>query len=230
MNLTTQDMIGIGLYSVREASRLTSVPPRVIRRWLHGYAYSYRAAERLSPPVWQSQLASGAEGTIGFLDLMELRFVNAFRRSGVSLQVIRAAAERACDLFQMDHPFSRRRFATDGRRIFTDALIHAGETELMDVLTNQYAFRQIISPSLHSSVQFKHEEVVRWFPMWPKRKVVIDPSICFGRPIIKDGAVPTEVLYRSYEAEKSVKFVATIYDVPPSAVRAAIDYERKLAA
>ena len=45
------NFIGIGIYGVPDAARLTQVPPRRIHRWVKGYTYKTEAGEwkRVSP-------------------------------------------------------------------------------------------------------------------------------------------------------------------------------------
>ena len=47
--------LGIGIYSVPEASRLSGVASQRIRRWLRGYHYDVRGAARESAPVIAAQ-------------------------------------------------------------------------------------------------------------------------------------------------------------------------------
>lgn len=226
------NLIGIGLYTAREAQRLTGVPSRSIQRWLAGYHYRQGQASREMPPVWNGEIPQMDEQlALGFRDLMEVRFVHAFRKHQIGWPTIRIAARRACELFEVDHPFSTRKFKTDGRRIFAEAVDEAGETRLLDLVRNQYAFHQVVSPSLYRGLEFSDlDEVLRWFPMWPRRDVVIDPHRSFGRPVIESTGVPTEILAKAYEAEDSVDRVARWFDVSPSAVRAAVKFESTIAA
>ena len=232
MRMYKQDLIGVGLYTVAEAARLTRVPARRIRRWIVGY--SYRRAEEIHdvPAVWGTQIPQ-VDNTVGlgFLDLMEVRFVDAFRRYGVSWTVIRLAAERACELFERNHPFSLQRFKTDGRCIFAEIIEEAGETKLLDLFRHQYAFHRVVSPSLYAGLEFSNRaEAIRWYPMWPKRQVVVDPRRAFGRPIVAREGVPTAILAKMVEVEYSIERAAKWYDVRPQAVRAAVAFERVLAA
>lgn len=123
------------------------MPHGPLRRWLRGY--TYRAARNVvatSAPVWQRQLPDidGAPG-LGFLDLIEARFVDAFRKHAVSWRVIRLCAERASDLIGSDHPFSSRRFRTDGHTIFAEVVDQAGEKQLLDLARSQLAFGRVTS-------------------------------------------------------------------------------------
>jgi hypothetical protein len=100
-------LLGIGLYTVPEAARLTGIPQARLRRWLRGYTYAAGEGRAASQPIWQRQLPE-FDGTLGlgFLDLMEARFVDAFRKAAVPWRVIRLGAERARELCGGEHPFS----------------------------------------------------------------------------------------------------------------------------
>lgn len=232
MNLSSASLIGIGLYSVPEAARLSHVAPARIRRWLRGYAYRHADEQRTSPAVWQPQLPvlDGSVG-LGFLDLMEVRFVDAFREAGVPWRTIRLAAQRAKELLNQDHPFSTRGFQTDGHSIFADVLQESGESQLLDLAKNQYAFKRVISPSLYAGVDFDQmDRAARWWPMGKRRHVVVDPMRLFGQPIVAEGNVPTAVLADAVETEGSVRSVSKWYGVHESAIRDALKFERSLAA
>ncbi len=112
------DSLSTGIYSVPEAARLSGVPAARIRRWLRGYAHGPRKSRRRSAPVWTGQIEprDGALA-LGFRDLLEVRFVDAFLRAGVSWQTMRLAHTEATRELSTDHPFCSNRFVTDGRRI-----------------------------------------------------------------------------------------------------------------
>lgn len=227
-----QALVGIGLYTVPEATRLIRVPARRIRRWLTGYRTRGGEAGQMMPPVWRGQVLpiKGAVG-LGFLDLMELRFVEAFRRHGVSLSVIRRAAQRAEELFQRDHPFTRFQFKTDGRGIFADIAAASGDSKILDLARSQYAFHRVVDPSLYASMEFSaDEDVLRWYPLYPNTSVAVDPKRAFGRPIVRESGVPTDILAQAVEVDGSEHVVARYYEVPLKAVRAAVDFEKTLAA
>lgn len=230
MDNSVSPLVGIGLYTVPEAARLTRVPSQSIRRWIGGYTYRRAGNVRESPPVWSSQIPR-TEGTVclGFLDLLEIRFVNAFRRHGVSWSVIRLAAKRACDVFRQDHPFSRQRFKTDGRSIFAEIIEAEAETKLLDLVRSQYAFHKVVSPTLYASLDFSsHDEAIRWYPMWPKRQIVVDPQRAFGRPIVAREGVPAAALAKAVEVDGSTENIAKWYDVSKQSVEAAVAFEREL--
>ena len=224
-------LLDIGLYTVAEASFLTGISQGRLRRWLRGYTYRAGGAHATSAPVWRRQVPE-IDGTLGlgFLDLMEARFVDAFRAASVPWRVIRLCAEHARDITGSDHPFCSRRFRTDGRTIFAEVVDQAGENQLLDLAKNQLAFARVIGPSLYAGIEFSAREMpVRWWPMGQRETVVIDPTRSFGQPIINDGGVPTTVLADAVEAEGSVAKVASLFRLPQHSVRAALRFEKRLA-
>lgn len=228
-----ETLIGVGLYTVPEASRLTGVSQGRIRRWLLGYKFESSGKTRHSPALWTPQLPKidGRLG-LGFLDLIEVQFIDALRDHSVSWKTIRIAAQRARELFDHDHPFATRRFLfrTDGRKIFADLYREKREKSLLDLSANQFAFERIMGPSLVAAIDFDENQAERWWPLGRHKQVVIDPKRSFGQPIVNEGGVPTVVLADAYRAERSIKRVVAWFDIGKAAVRDAVEYERKLAA
>ena len=223
--------LGVGIYSVAEAARLVGVRAQRVRRWLNGYTFSRAGEAHALPPVWRRQLPDVEETlALGFLDLMEVRFVDAFRRHGVGWRAIRRAAKRARDLFDNDHPFSTKSFKTDGRSIFADVIHETGDSSLIDIVKSQYTFKTILEPYLYVGLEFQTEGLVRWWPLGMRRRVVIDPQRAFGQPIVAKEGVPTAILAQSVRVEQSIKEVADWYEVDPRAVRDAVQFEESLAA
>ncbi len=226
-------LIGIGLYTFQEASKLTNASAQDLRRWLKGHAYKARSSDKRMncPPLWRTELAESQIEGISFHDLLEVRFVQAFRKYGVSLQTIRLASQQARQMFDHSYPFTCKRFQTDGRSIFAAALEETGETQLLDLAKRQYTFAKIIEPSLYRGIEFGHNELAsRWYPVARSKAIVLDPAIAFGKPIVTDGSIRTSILHDAFKAEKNKQFVAKLYEVPVSAVEAAIRFEDRLAA
>ena len=227
------NLINVGLYTFQEAAKLTKTSPQELRRWLNGSAHKASGSEGRvkSAPLWKTELAESEVEGISFHDLLEVRFVQAFRKHGVSLQTIRVANEQARELFDHPYPFTCKRFQTDGRSIFATALKETGGTELLDLAKRQYAFTKIIEPSLYRGIEFGHDELAsHWYPLPRSKAVVLDPTIAFGKPIVTNGSVRTSILYDAFKAEESKQYVAKLYEVPLSAVESAIRFEERLAA
>lgn len=228
-----QSLLGVGVYTVPEAARLTGVPARRIKRWLTGYTFKDKeGGPHTSPPLWKRQIDSPDSVALSFRDLLEIRFVDAFRRHGVQWIAIRTAAQRAAEIIHDSHPFSTKRFKTDGRSIFAEILQATGEESLLDLVKSQYELKQIVDPFLFEGLEFSELgiEPVRWWPLGRERRVVIDPERSFGQPVVDPESVPTAVLARAFRAEGSVEAVARWFKVAEEAVEDAVEFETKLAA
>jgi len=227
------NLIGVGLYTFQEASKLTNASAPDLRRWLNGHTYKERGSDTRvrSAPLWETELADSEIEGISFHDLLEVRFVQAFRKHGVSLQTIRIASAHARAMFDHPYPFTCKRFQTDGKTIFAAALEESGDEQLLDLPTKQFAFAKIIEPSLHRGIEFGRDELAsHWYPLPRSKAVVLDPTIAFGKPIVTNGSVRTSILYDAFKAEQDKHFVAKLYEVPLNAVDAAIRFEERLAA
>ena len=228
-------LLGQGIYRVPEAARLSAVPARRIRRWLKGYEFQSHGGRRWSPKVVKGDFTGVAQTeALSFRDLIEIRFVDAFRRYGVSWPALRLAAKRAQELFDTTHPFSTRAFRTDGRTVLVEIAKSGelqGETKLLDLCRNQFAIREVLAPYLYKGLVFSADDtVVRWWPMHGTRRIVIDPTRSFGQPIVNTGGIPTAVIFRAFRAEDSVSRVAAWFEIEERDVRDAIEFEKRLAA
>jgi len=223
--------LNTGIYTVVEASRLTGVSKERIRRWLRGYHSELRGKNY--PPLWESQLPSIQEKVaLGFLDLIEIKFVAAFLDKGVSWAVIHKVREKARKLFSdTKHPFCTMRFVTDGRQIFQDVHDETGDDCLVEIVTDQRVFTAIIKPFL-KELEFRDGTILeRWWPLGKDRHIVVDPRKNFGQPTVVTEGIPTQNLARSYKANgSSFDEVARWYEISPESVKEAVEYEQSLAA
>jgi uncharacterized protein (DUF433 family) len=219
------DLTGIGLYTLKEAERLTGADAREAGRWLFGC----RVGAGVSAPLWQTQLADkeidGAK-VIGFRDLLELRIVKAFTQHNVSLRVIRAAIASAKLIFSTEYPFTAHRFLTDGKSIFYEALKDHGEVEITDLARCQRVFEHIIRPELFAGIKFASDgQATRWFPVKKSEVIVLDPALAFGKPVLAEFGIRTDVLAACFAVEQDKKRVAALYNVPLYALNVACAYE-----
>ena len=125
-----QSALGLGAYTVPEAAHLLKIPTVNIRRWISGYNYYHHGKSKQMPPLWVSQIpAYGNHIELGFRDLIELKFVHEFLKSGIPLQVIRSCLTDAKKIINDDRPFSTRQFKTDGKTIFIEGIRESGEVQ-----------------------------------------------------------------------------------------------------
>jgi uncharacterized protein (DUF433 family) len=236
---TESDALGRGAYSATEGLRLlnfsrSNAPVRhvsrnTVARWLRGYDFG-TDGERHFEPLWQPDyLNEDNLIEFSFRDLIELRFVKAFRDIGLALPTIRECYQRAAEEVHDERPFSTRKFRTDGKTIFLEITEGIQEAKLVDLRRRQNVFRTIVEPSL-KDLEFDASAVARWFPLGITRKsIIIDPTRAFGRPIAASG-IPTDVLSRAVTVEGSVAKVVRLYNVSIAEVKDAVAFEKRLAA
>jgi uncharacterized protein (DUF433 family)/DNA-binding transcriptional MerR regulator len=221
--------IGIGSYTVPEAARLLRIPRRNVQRWLAGYAYRSREGGIVEQgPLWHAQFPAHDDHIeLGFRDLIELRFISAFISEGLSLLVIRRCLDHAREVVQDEHPFSTRRFKTDGRTIFLKTLRDAAAPELLDLKRRQYVIHDVIERTFRD-LDVEDDIVVRWRPFEGKPSIVLDPTRAFGQPIATKYGIPTLVLFEAAKAEGSPERAAEVFETSVSAVRDAVRFEQSL--
>lgn len=226
----TNDLIGIGLYTMGDAARLLKAPSRTIRRWMTGYDYRRDGERHHVAPLWEPDLRHPEDGVeLSFRDLIELRFIRAFTSIGLELRTIRAYMELARSHVESDRPFSSGRFRTDGKRIFHETIGDADEPTLIDLKSRQYVFHKIVEQTFRD-LDLEDDLVVRWRPFKGKDSIVIDPQRSFGQPVANASGVPTIVLAEAVAAEGSVARAAALYEVDLAVVRDAVSFHKELAA
>jgi uncharacterized protein (DUF433 family) len=222
---------GRGAYPIRVAARLAHLDPQTARRWVEGYEYGYRGERRQSAPISYLAKARPAEGglVLDFEQLLTLQLVKAFKDRGLGLPTIKRAAARAQQVFGGTNPFVTRRFRSDGNHVFIDLDAPGRERELINVLSDQREFREIVEPSLFRDVVFVGDDASEWWPLGRDHAVMLAPDRQFGAPHIAGKGIRTDVLAQAVAAEgggeEAVKAVADWYDLTPMQVCDAVEFE-----
>ena len=231
--------IGRGIYPLPVAAQLAQLDARTARRWAEGYSYVHGGERRASPGLMPLALSRKAgEQDVTFAELLTLRLVKAFRDVKLGLPTIRRVAERAAADYGLAMPFASRRFRTDGRKVFIE-LQHknpddepgapARDRELIEVLTRQRNFADVVEPSLFANVDWDGDFAARWWPMGKARSIVLDPAVRFGAPRIDGTGVPTSSVAAAVRAEggsdAAMTAVADWYGIPLEGVQSAVRFE-----
>ena len=187
------------------------------------------------PPVIRRQyepLAGKQE--LGFLDLIEVRFVEHFRKQGYSLQSLRKAAEIARLELKCQHPFALygAKFIGERKNIFLKVAKESGDTSLLNLVTRQYAMYDVLEEILSRSLTFDPTTglATRWKPRDKEfPHVIVDPKIAFGQPVIEPAGVPTEAIHATWKAEGgSYPATAEWFGIGESLVQEAVEFELAL--
>ncbi|MDP3896607.1 MAG: hypothetical protein Q8Q62_08020 [Mesorhizobium sp.] len=222
----TDRLIGVGIYTPADVTRLLRIPSGKVVRWLRGHFANGRWYE----PLWRPQIDIG-DGRIylGFRDLMEMRTADAFMTAGVSAIMIRRAIEEARKIVTDERPLSTALFKTDGRSIFLEIAEQDKDPKLLDLFKRQFVFKRIIEASL-KGVEFEGAVPARWWPLSKEKKILVDPARSFGKPIEAESRVPTATLAAAAKAEGGIDQASKLWLVPAAAVRRAVDFEDGLRA
>jgi uncharacterized protein (DUF433 family) len=222
--------LNVGIYTIPEAHKLTGVSRERIRRWLRGYRSNLR--KKKYSPLWEPQLPPiDNKVALGFLDLIEVKFVGAFLDKGVSWPMIHKVREKARELYpDISHPFCTKQFGTDGHLVFIEVHKETGDGSLLEIANDQHVFASITKPFL-KQLEFRDGKILeRWWPLGRDHNVVLDPRKNFGQPTMSEEGVATQVLAKSVQANGSIDEVARWYEIKPTSVREAVAYEQSLAA
>ena len=216
------EIIGKGVYTPREAARLIGGTSQQVLRWTRGSGPN--------EPLWRGHYQFLEDSTeLSFVDLIELRVVEAMRDAGVSLQAVRYAISVAQDKFGIERPLASRKFKTDGSEILMDAIENDGEfVSLSKRRPGQKVFSEIVRQSL-SDLEYEGDMIARWRPEG-HQDVVIDPARNFGDPLLDKFGISTAILFQEFHNFHDYKYLADVYEIPVDAIRSGIDFEESLEA
>jgi uncharacterized protein (DUF433 family) len=164
---------------------------------------------------------------LSFRDLLELRFVDAFIKTGVSWKTMRRAHANARRELKTTHPFCSQRVATDRKNILLRQAEQDSDDALLNLVTSQREFSRIVHDFL-KELEFCGDEIV-WWPLGKNRQIIVDPRRNFGQPTVARSGVPAQVLARSVRANSSEELVVRWYEVQQDEIRDALEFEESLA-
>ena len=231
-------MIGTGIYSPPEAAALIKAPTAEVRRWAFGYSRRRGGTRIHYDPLIRTDLPEReGQEALTFMELVELMYIKGFRRAGAPWKLIHEAAAVAARLFQTEHPFAMRKFFADPGGIYAELQEAEGGDSLVRMVGHgQHAFQDVVRPYL-GQLEFDPLEVpTRWWPMGREGRVVVDPQVAFGAPIVAEIGIPTRILAEALNAEleydpaRGLERVAWAYKVPPRHVQTAARFEEWLKA
>ncbi|WP_337174972.1 hypothetical protein [Paludisphaera sp.] len=218
------NILGHGVYGLSEAARLTGLRPARVREWFQGRKVGVRK------PVFRGDyLPVDGDRAISFHDLIELFVAGQLRDRGVSLQNLRKVHQRLQADLGTSHPFCRREILTQGKQVFTLGLDDLGREEMIDVLSRQRVFPDVLRPFLE---RIDYSQATAMARRWCiADQVVVDPAISLGKPVVDPVGIATAVLAAAYEAnDRDAELVADWYRINARHVLAAVEFERSLAA
>lgn len=177
---------------------------------------------------WTSEeIVRAPLGGLSFLNLLELHILKGLRRDlGVSFQRIRRALDEYRETERSDHPLLDPRLETDGIHLF----LHDGEEYLNLNRPKQRGIPQVLSTYLHRIDRLENREF-RFFPFVVSevadepRMIEMSPRVAFGKPVLANTGITTEVIAGRFKARDSIADLADEYGVSTSMIEDAVRWE-----
>jgi len=222
------DPVAGGFYSVGEAARLLGIQNAgKVTSWLQG-----RRGAKAGPVIIRQYSPYDNVQEVGFWDLIEVRFVEHFRRQGISLQSLRKAAQTAREEWKVQHPFalSKAKYMTDRKHIFQVTAEAEKDDILLNLVTKQFAMYVVIEEVLDRGLTFdpatglarEWKPSIKEFP-----HVLLSPTVAYGQPSVS--GIPTNAIYSSWRAEEGqFEAVADWFGIEPKLAREAVEFELSL--
>lgn len=214
-------------YSVTQAARLARTSPQNVTRWLRGYAGSGHQMA----PVFGGR-PTDASRTVSFLELAEIIVVATFRRPGphgkrpVSLDTLRRAHDYARRAFDLAYPFASLNLKVKGGHVLHDFdLAHPGEEQIALDLGGQWMLPFPVRKELeHFEFDPDDHLAQRWYPLGREGRIVIDPHVAAGRPVIVGTGVTVDVINKRFLSDESIAAIAEDFEIGPADVEQALRY------
>lgn len=216
--LKVDEILEIPNYSPAEAARYFHIAPSTLRYWTSG-------ANALV------KLASARPPMLSFKNLVEFYVLEGLRKQRMPMRSIRLAVG---DLLK--HENSRHPLADFDLRILNNRhlVLCNGQSGLNVSLGGQYEVMDWIRPYLRRVDRSPAGKAQKIFPYVtkmqiaeedPPRSVVIDPTICFGLPVLAGSRITTGFIASRYRGGDSLADIANSYDRPLAEIKEAIEWE-----
>lgn len=223
-----RDPRDIPAYSFREVALSIDVPISTLRAWCVGQANFARVLSL--PDDWTEYHA------LSFFNLIEANVVAELRREHkVPMSRVRTALEFLAQNVPVLHPLVEKELlVTPNQRVY---IMHEGKR--IDISAGGQWPLDAVVRNLLKRVHRGPQGILTFFPRVQRPKyhpvpedeyapVVVDPEVCFGRPLIAGTAIPTDVVADRYHGGDSIKKMAEDYDLSEEQVEAALRFERAL--
>jgi uncharacterized protein (DUF433 family) len=210
-------------YTVAEAARYLSMPAATLRSWFAGIEGHFKAVIR-----WE---ASG-DHRLSFSNLVEAHVLRAVRtKHGISMPNVRKAIRYVEQKEKIDRLLLHPGLRAGLGRLFLKK--YAELTELAP--STQHVIEKAFGRYLEAVVQDPVGVPVKLYPwipdprVGPRKSIVIDPAVSFGRPITSLRGITTFVLADQFDAGASIEDLADDYGLSPEAIEDALAFERAAA-
>jgi hypothetical protein len=159
-------------YTIPEGASFIDRPTSTVRRWTLGNPRKHKGAARRDKPL--IRIDGDSVIPLSFLNLLELRFLAAYRRR-VPLQSIRRALDFAGSQLGVDRPLLTIEFQAHGKSLFMQ-FVAEGEDSYLDASRGgQLAWPAAIE-NFVESIDYEERTAFRWWPLGRQQPVIVDTT------------------------------------------------------
>ena len=220
----TDDLLGIGVYSLADIAQLIGRPIDTVKRWIVGENPLYN----VDNPI-----------VLDFYDLISLWVISRLRKDGVPQKAIRVGREYLSNKLSIPYPFVHQKgIATLGRSVFGRVekwwinIGKDGQGAFRDIIEHNLKPVEFVSDELCSvyeqgfkPMEFGDDLIVKAWKPYPG--VRVDPKIQSGQPCLEGTRVPALMisdLVKKSGGEEWYELIASDYGLQEDQVKAAVDY------
>jgi uncharacterized protein (DUF433 family) len=220
------------IYPIVDSASHLKTPLNTLRSWIRGRTYLSNGKKNFTKPL--ITLPDPNKPLLSFFNLIEAHVLHGMRhKHNISMYNIRAALFCLSHINKSPHPLAELWFQTDGVNILME---YYGD--LINLTKNgQLEMREIIQAYLTRIDRDIEGVARRFFPFITREQaekgevvpkvIMVDPFICFGRPILASSGIPTAVIAEHYRAGDSISFLAKDYGCQESEIKQAIEFEER---
>jgi uncharacterized protein (DUF433 family) len=215
MNNSTS-IIGGGIYTAADASRILKVNYTKTKYW-----FNYYAKHKFSSATHHNYHFKIKDSVVvNFLTLIEMVVFYTLKEKGIATKKITNAHTVMSEFLNSPHPFAMQDIYINGKSILfgdNDQLLTA-DVRLQSVLI------QVLRPFI-SKIAFDEDRLARkFYPLGKKKSVVVNPLHQFGQPVIEGTNILTQTVFNLLSAGESKRSIAKLYDLSISQINDAIQF------
>ncbi|NDL57818.1 DUF433 domain-containing protein [Phytoactinopolyspora mesophila] len=211
--------------AAREAARQLRMPPSTLVHWLEG---GERGGRRYEPVLREEPTGSA---TITWGEMVEARYVRAYRDVKVSMQRLRPFIAALREEFGVPYPLAHfRPYIDTNRRLIIELQKDSHLPEelwlVYEPRSKQYMINAYLRRDFLDQVEFEQSGIQAAFRMRPAgaaSPVVMDPRIASAAATIE--GIRTEILAEQAQADATIDEIADDFGLTDQQVKAALAYE-----
>jgi uncharacterized protein (DUF433 family) len=214
-------------YTIPEAASFIARPTSTVRRWAVGNVRRRGDEIRRDPPLIHADGFVHGPLPLSFLNLLELRFLAAYRKH-VPLQSIRRALDFAARELHVERPLLTARFKANGKSLFLKFAAEGSDPYLLNASEHgQIAWPEALDEFIASVDYDKREHhAFRWWPLGRGEPVIVDTLLNGGIPSTALSGVRTNAIAVHRGEGLHVPEIADDVGATEEEVRAALRFER----